>query len=910
MYTPTLDELRARADQFSKDFAQARYEMGEAQEFIRGLCEVYGLRSRLAVSFEARIKRRDGQGVAMGGINRIDGLFRGVLLIEMKSDGKNLDDAYIQARDYIPLIEKEEDKPRYILVSDFQNLRLYDRETPDAAPLAFRLAEFGHHVERLGFLCGYERIAMARQEKANKEAAEKLAALHDAILATGYGGQDLETLLMRLLFCLFADDTQLFGQTHRFTDYLKNHTQATGRDLYCALDLLFATLNTANGENQQADLRSPALYPELRPFPYVNGNLFNGRLAPCYFDDVARNALIACAEIDWAEISPDIFGSLFQAIMHFEGESAGGKGGKRREFGAHYTSEENIQKVIGPLFLHDLKTELKAVRKNARKLDAFLFKLRQLNLLDPACGCGNFLVVAYREIRLLEEEALDLLESLTRQRKQPECNVDQLHGIEIDPSASQIATVALWLTDHQMNLRVPGVFRRLPLEKRANIVCGNALRLDWATVLAADKCTAVLGNPPFVGHQWRTERQMADMEIVWGAAGRFGRLDYVTAWYNKAALYIKETAIPVAFVSTNSISQGEQVGTLWEWLLVQGIKIRFAHRSFRWSNEGRGIAAVHCVIIGFGMTAAKKPVIFEYADINGESIKIKARNINPYLVDAPNVILPSRTATPAGLPQLIKGSQPTDGGHLILTEAERAELLAAEPGAHKWLRRYVGGDELINGGWRWCLWLKTISEMELAALPRVAERVRQVALERSKSPTKSVREFADKPHLFTQDRQPERNFLGLPEVSSEQRKFIPIAFFNADIVVSNKVQVIEGATLFHFGMLCSTLHNAWMRAVAGRLESRYSYAPAVYNNFPWPTATDAQRVAIEIAAQAVLDARAVHEGKSLAWLYNPDTMPDNLKVTHAALDESVDAAFGYTGKKDDAARVAFLFGRL
>ena len=558
-------------------------------------------------------------------------------------------------------------------------------------------------------------------------------------------------------------------------------------------------------------------------------------------------------------------------------------------------------------------------------------------------------------------------------------DVDQFYGIEIEEFPAQIAQVALWLTDHQMNMKISEefgqYFARIPLKATPHIAHGNALQTDWQSVLPAERCSYVLGNPPFIGHQWRSPEQMADMDLVWGVDGKFGRLDFVTAWYVKATRYMAVTpstfkgeggdggemlqlsitpastptlALPLhgggnikcAFVSTNSITQGEQVGTLWSWMLAQGIKIHFAHRTFSWNNEARGRAAVHCVIIGFGLQDVADKTIYEYEDIKGEPHAIKVNNINPYLIDAPDFVLPSRTATPAGLPQLIKGSQPTDGGHLILTEFEKNELVANEPQAEKWLRQYIGGEELINGSVRYCLWLKDASPNELKAMPNVMQRVKAVADWRLTSATASVRDYSAMPTLFTQDRQPTGVFLALPEVSSERRQFIPIAFLSADIVPSNKIQVIDAANHYHFGILCSTMHNAWMRTVAGRLESRYSYAPAVYNNFPWPSLPsspallpagegsenrtaaekstnpsptgrgikgEGQKQAIETAAQAVLDARAAHPNASLADLYDPLTMPANLLKAHNALDKAVDAAYGYKGAQTDAARVAFLF---
>jgi hypothetical protein len=907
----SLDTLQTRADEFAKDFAEASYEMGEAQEFIRGLCAVYGLSSRRAVSFELRIKKKGADGIEKG-INRIDGLFPGLLLVEMKSAGKPLDKAYAQASGYIDLLP-EEDVPRYVLVSDFQNLHLYDRQAPEAEPIRFKLADFQLHVESLGFLCGYEKIARERQEQANAEAAEKLADLHDAIKATGYTGKDLETLLIRILFCMFADDTDLFGEPHLFTTLIES-TRSDGRDLSGTLDLLFAILDTANGENQRPDERPRALYPELRSFPHVNGELFKGRIAPCYFDSAARRALMDCANIDWSQISPDIFGSLFQAIMHFDDEAATGKTRKRREFGAHYTSEANILKVIEPLFLDVLREELKACKRDAKKLRAFLYTLRQLQLFDPACGCGNFLVVAYREIRLLEEEAIARIRRTKGQTApMPECDVDQFHGIEIDPSAVQIATVALWLTDHQMNRRVTRdgkPYRRLPLVRRANIVCANALRLDWAEVLPPGKCSYVMGNPPFVGKKEQIQRQKDDMEGVFNEVTGAGVLDYVAGWYVTAARYLRDTAISVAFVSTNSITQGEQVGVLWGLLLQQGIKIRFAHRTFRWSNEGRGVAAVHCVIIGFGLIAAKSPVIYDYADINGEPRAMPAKNINPYLVDAPALTLANRKQPISNVPSMRYGSMPIDSGHLILSAIDKAQFLAESPENQAFIRRYMGGDEFLNNLDRYCIWLAGQSDGVSRYGSLMDERIDLVKQFRLGSGREATQKLAATPRLFGEIRQPQSRYLLLPKVSSENRAYMPIGFIEPEVIANGSALIVPEAGLPHFGVLQSIMHMAWMRQVCGRLESRYQYsASIVYNNFPWPTPTDSQNKAIEAKGQAVLDARAVHEGKSLAWLYNPETMPDNLQTAHTDLDAAVDAAYDYTGGKDDAARVAFLFTR-
>ena len=886
------NEIKSRALAFSKHWADASNEGGEGKPFLIAFFEIFGITNKRIASFEHAVKKYGG------GAGYVDLFWPGILLVEMKSRGKNLDRAHTQAMDYFPGIA-ERDLPRFVLVCDFARFRLFD--LVEGATYEFPLEELYKNVRLFGFIAGYQTQVIKPQDPINIKAAERMGRLHDQLRAIGYEGRPLELYLVRMLFCLFAEDTGIF-EKRQFQDYIELRTGVDGADLAHHLSTLFYVLNTPQ------DKRLKNLDEHLAAFPYINGKLFADMLPPASFDAAMRESLLDLCGLDWGRISPAIFGSLFQSIMDAQA---------RRNLGAHYTSEENILKLIKPLFLDALWAEFEKIRGNKKRLTEFHAKLRTLTFFDPACGCGNFLVITYRELRLLELEvlraanaggqmALDVHQMIA-------VDVDQFFGIEIEDFPAQIAQVALWLVDHQMNMKVSeefgAYFVRIPLNHSATIVHANALRLDWGAVLPPEKCAYLLGNPPFVGHQWRSAEQMADMASVWGDGGRFGRLDFVTCWHHKAVQYMKHNPkVVTALVSTNSICQGEQVGTLWSWMLEHGVKIHFAHRTFMWTSEARGRAAVHCVIVGFSLEDADEKVIFEYEDIKGEPHAIKARNINPYLVDAENIILPSRTATPAGLPQLIKGSQPTDGGHLILSEQEAEALQAEEPTAAKWLKTYIGGEELINGGRRYCLWLKGISPKELKSMPAVMKRVAAVSQARLKSPTKSVQAFADKPTLFTQDRQPDKDYLGVPEVSSERRRFIPIAFLSADIIASNKVQIVEGATQYHFGMLCSTMHNAWMRTVAGRLESRYSYSPAVYNNFPWPTPTDKQRAAIEAAAQAVLDARAAHPDSSLADLYDPLTMPPDLVKAHQKLDAAVDASYGYKGGSTDAARVAFLFG--
>jgi type I restriction-modification system DNA methylase subunit len=910
----TIDTLRNRAAAFAKKFAHITAEKQHDQDFMREFYAIFGVTSQ-RIEWQYPVKTNKST-------LWIDGLITGILLIEMKSAGKNLDEAYQQAAGYIGLI-KASHQPDYVLVSDFANLHLYNRITGEPR-IAIKLADLPQYIEPFLFLAGYEKLAIEKQERINKLAAEKMADLHDVIKATGYDGKDLESYLVRLLFCLFAEDTGLFGENGSFLDYLHHQTKADGSDLHGALSGLFDTLNKpdsdylANHPQYNGQKRLKNLSEHLSKFPYINGALFQGSLSHCQFDEHSRAILMECAKLDWSEISPAIFGSLFQAIMHFDDEAANAKTKKRREFGAHYTSEENILKTINPLFMDDLRAEFAKCKTNKTKLAAFHAKLARLNFFDPACGCGNFLIIAYRELRLLELEVINA-QFGDKQVAQLDvdtlilCNVHQFHGIDIDESAVQIATLALWLVDHQMNLRVKvlgAYYHRIPLVKKANIVCANALRLDWQSVIAPSECSFIMGNPPFIGKKEQSPLQKADIESLVLSNKGAGVLDYVTAWYIKATAYIKNNpTITAAFVSTNSICQGEQVCILWGYLSAQGVKIHFAHRTFQWSNEGRGVAAVHCVIIGFGLKEPSSYRLFDYGDnIKGEPIEIKAKQINPYLVDAPSVILIKRMNPLGNAPKMDFGSKAVDFGHLTLTEQDRDELLQHHPNAIAWIRPFIGSEEFINGTKRYCLWLKGITADELKSYLWIMRRIELVRQTRLKSVKASTRDFSDFPTLFQEDRQPETPYLLIPKVSSEKRKYVPLGFCEPNLIVNPTVLVVPDATLFHFGFLQSSMHMAWMRAVCGRMKSDYQYSNTiVYNNFPWATPDTKQIKTIEEKAQAILDARAEHKTSTLADLYNPLTMPPNLVKAHNALDKAVDAAYGYKGSKDDAARVAFLF---
>ncbi|MCF8152768.1 MAG: class I SAM-dependent DNA methyltransferase [Rhodoferax sp.] len=928
-------EILHRAHGFVKDYADARYEMGDAQNFIRGLCDVFGFSNKRLVSFEQRVQKLGG------GRGRIDGFYPGKLLIEMKSRGEDLEKAYQQATEYLPGL-KDAELPDYILVSDFEHLHLYQHGTSNP-PLRHKLDDFSRHIDDYLFLAGFEPQAQAEQIAVNESAARKIAQLHDAMRSGGYTGADLERYLVRLVFCLFAEDTGIFERRGDFGRYLRQHSREDGTDLDGALQNLFDTLNRPRAK------RPKNLPPELQDFPYINGSVFDGQLAVCYFDSSARHILLDCSEsFDWAQISPAIFGSLFQAVIHHDDEGVTRKSTKRRELGAHYTSETNILRVIGPLFLDALKADFNASRRSKKKLTALLHKLRSLTFLDPACGCGNFLVIAYREIRRLELDTMEALQDIERLSQIVtgtldakafefiQCDVHQCHGIEIEPSAAHIATVALWLTDHQENQRASrvlgGNFNRLPLDKKANIVCANALTTDWASVLPPELCDYVIGNPPFVGKKEQTPDQKACFQPVVNDLHGSGVLDFVAAWYVKAARYAltngKASAhTRCAFVSTNSITQGEQVGVLWGWMLAQGIKIQFAHRTFQWSNDAKGVAAVHCVIIGFGPQEVPEKTIYEYPDIKSGPVPLVAKNISPYLVDAPDVVLSKKSKPISLVAPISEGSALIDDGHFLLTQEEAASIVRQAPFAKKWIRKLLSGDDFINGRERLCLWLVEAAPAELRTASLVLERVARVREFRAASNRAATQKLADLPTQFGEIRQPVSHYLFVPKTSSENRQFVPIAFVPSEVLVNNTSLFVDHATPYLFGVMSSTMHNAWLRFTCGRLKNDYRYsANIVYNNYPWPTLpelpatadatrpTPAQatsqkkRAAIEAAAQAVLDARASFPEASLADLYDPLAMPPALSKAHQQLDKAVDAAYAYKGQPDDASRVASLFG--
>jgi len=900
------NEIKDRALRFSREWADEASEDAEAKSFWDGFFEVFGVPRRRVGTFERRVKKLDGKD------GFIDLLWKGVLLVEHKSRGRDLDRAHAQARDYFAGLTDAE-LPKYLLVSDFARMRLYDLETGEP-PVEFGLSELHRHVRHFGFIAGYQARRYKDEDPVNVQAAERMGRLHDALKAAGFDGHALEVLLVRLLFCLFADDTGIFPR-HAFSELVAQRTSADGADLGPWLAQLFQTLNTPSEKRQST------LDAQLAEFPYVNGKLFGEPLPLANFNTAMRQQLLEAAALDWSRISPAIFGSMFQSVMDAKA---------RRNLGAHYTSETNILKLIGPLFLDGLKAELAKIGTHEARLREFHKKLGTLRFLDPACGCGNFLVIAYRELRLIELEVLKRLYAtqgsvFTRVGEHVLVDVDQFYGIEIEEFPAQIAQVALWLMDHQMNLQVAELFgeyfARLPLVKSPTIVHGNALRIDWNEVVPKEKLSYILGNPPFGGKHVQSKSQRDDQALVTASIKSGSDLDFVANWFLLTARYTEGTAIEFAFVATNSLTQGEQVPLLWPYLLERhGLLIRFAHRTFRWSNEARGNAAVHCIIVGLTRDSSATRRLFEYADPKAGPLEIQVESINPYLAAGSGSVVRKSASPITSRPLMRCGSKPTDDGNLLLSLQERDALVAAYPVTANWLRPYIGSDEFLNGGVRWCLWLEDVPPSSLRSVPPVLERIERVRAFRSASSAAPTRAAAATPSQFFFNSQPRCDYLLIPEVSSERRRYVPVGWVPPEVVSSNKNYLIAEPTLAVFGLLQSAMHMAWLSTVAGRLKSDFQYsASMVYNTFPLPEPLDAKaRAAIEAAAQAVLEARAAFPGSTLADLYDPLTMPPALVKAHQQLDRSVDAAYlaaeKAAGRKapklgSDAERVAFLFER-
>jgi hypothetical protein len=884
------NEIKDRALNFSKEWADTSNEEADAKPFLVEFFNVFGISSKRVSTFEHRVKKLDDKD------GYIDLLWKGTILIEMKSRGKNLDKAYQQAIDYTHGL-KQHELPKYILVSDFENFRLYDLE--EDKHIEFKLNDLINNVQHFGYILGYQKKVYKEQDPANIKAAELMGKLHDRLEEIGYTGHPLEVYLVRILFLLFSEDTTIFNK-QQFQEYLEQRTAEDGSDLASKLQELFQVLNTPK-ENRFKNLDE-----QLANFPYVNGKLFEENLPTASFDTKMRQALLDCCYIDWSKISPAIFGSMFQSVMNPK---------ERRNLGAHYTSETNILKLIKPLFLDDLWREFESIKDNKNKLPEFHKKLSTLKFLDPACGCGNFLVITYRELRLIEFEVLKSLnksgQSFLDVSQILWINVDQFSGIEYEEFPARIAEVAMWLIDHQMNMLVSSEFGqyfiRLPLKKSAKIVHADALETDWENVVSKNELSYIIGNPPFIGSNIMKQNQRDQIVREFENLAGGGTLDYVTGWYIKSSKFIQDTKIKVAFVSTNSIVQGEQTNLLWGLLQNKyGIKIHFAHRTFKWNNEAKGNAAVYCVIVGFANYDTNNKSIFEYEDIKGEAHEIKAKNINAYLIDAKDILVEKKTKPICNVPNIIKGNYYAKSEGLIIEEEDLEYLVTNEPNAKKWIKLLIGAVEFINNRKRYCLWLVDCPPDELRKMPLVLERVNRVREDRLKSTDKGMQNLA--PTRFRETNNPEK-CLVIPVVSSERRKYIPMGFIDKNTISTNGNLIMQDAELYHFGILMSTIHIAWVKNICGRLKSDYRYSKdIVYNNYPWPENPNEKQIkAIETASQKVLDARLQFPNSSLADLYDPLTMPPTLVKAHNELDKAVDLAYRPQAFTSEAKRMEFLF---
>ncbi len=889
------NEIKHRAMDFSREWKDETRERAEAQSFWNDFFNIFGISRRRVASFEEPVKKLDEN------YGFIDLFWKGTLLVEHKSKGQDLTKAYSQALGYFASL-KEHELPKYVLVSDFKRFRLYDLD--DDQQHEFELKELHKNVNLFGFIAGYTPKKYKDEEPVNIEAAEKMGRLHDEILESGYEGHQLEVLLMRLLFCMFADDTGIF-EKNIFADYVRDRTKEDGSDLGYHLTAIFQTMNTKVSKRQKS------IDEMLHALPFVNGGLFKESLPTAFFNSKMREVLLECCDFDWGNISPAIFGSMFQSVMNPK---------ERRELGAHYTTEKNILKLIQPLFLDELRAEFEHLKNlrtgKIKRLRDFHTKIANLKFFDPACGCGNFLVVTYRELRRLEIEILKEIHQ--GQQVMGELlslvNVEQFYGIEIEEFPARIAETAMWLIDHQMNVELSenlDVQRpSLPLVKSAHILNDNALKINWQKFAPKERIDYILGNPPFVGKKEQTKQQKAElMEIFDGVKG-CGVLDYVTAWYLKAARYIQGTEKKVAFVSTNSISMGEQTGILWNELFSNyGIKIHFAHRTFSWTSEARGKAAVHVVIIGFAAFDIDKKVIFEYDNIKGEPQEKIVNNINPYLAASNDTVILKRTKPISAVPSIRYGSIAIDKGHLIISDEERKRLVEQYPEVDQVIKRYVGSKEFLNDIKRWCIWVDGENPSCIRSCPEIMHRIEETKSFRSSSSRKRTKELAKTPFLFGERRQAKSEYILIPKVSSERRVYIPIGFCGPEVIANGSCLIVPNSELYHLGILSSLMHMAWMKYVCGRTKSDYQYSAAiVYNNFPWPKKPSEKRIkAVEDAAQNVLDERAKHTDSSLADMYDPLTMPAGLVKAHNKLDRAVDKCYRSKAFDTEMERLKFLF---
>lgn len=898
-------EQRAAAKQFALDWQGRGDEKQETQAFWLALLQkVFDVKEpEKYISFERRVEVDDPK-TGKSTTKFIDGYIPQTrVLIEQKgqdvdlhkgyrqSDGSLLS-PYQQARRYGGYLPQSE-QPRWILVCNFREFHIHDMNRPNDEPEVLQLADLEKEYHRLQFIIDTTSDHIKKEMDISLKAGELVGVLYDALLEQYQDPNDPETLkslnalCVRLVFCLYAEDAGIFGRHLMFHDYLSAHEREARR----ALIDLFRVLD------QKPEERDPYMDDDLAAFPYVNGGLFSDEniVIPRLDEEIVSLILHKASEdFNWSEISPTIFGAVFESTLNPD---------TRRSGGMHYTSIENIHKVIDPLFLDGLKAELEEISKipvertRKQKLEAFQQKLAGLTFLDPACGSGNFLTETYLSLRRLENQALALLHNnqIVFDVGNPiKVSIGQFYGIEINDFAVTVAKTALWIAESQMMKETEDVAHMsldfLPLKSYANIVEGNALRLDWESVVPKHKLNYIMGNPPFVGARLMSSEQKDDVNLIFDGWKNAGNLDYVCCWYKKAADFMNNTAIRSALVSTNSVSQGESVANLWKPLFQSGIHIDFAHRTFRWDSEAKIKAHVHCVIIGFSTAPNPAPKILYTSDRNQI-----VQNINGYLLDAENVFVESRSKPLCNVPEIGIGNKPIDGGNYLFTKEEMDDFLQKEPEAKTYFKPWYGSQEFINRCPRYCLWLGDCPPNELRKMPECLKRVEAVRELRLESKSAGTRKLANTPTRFHVENMPKSTYVVIPEVSSERRKYVPMGFMTPDILCSNLVKIVPEATLFHFGVLTSNVHMAWMRAVCGRLEMRYRYSKdIVYNNFPWPTPTDAQKAKIEQTAQAILDARALYPDASLADLYDELTMPPELRTAHQQNDRAVMQAYGFS----------------
>ena len=890
----TQREQRKRAKEFAKKWEGKGYEKGQSQPFWLSLLQdVYGVESVTDyIRFEDQVK--------LDHTSFIDGYISSThVLIEQKSKDKDLTQGIVQSDGSIlsPFQQAKrysielpyDDRPRWIVLSNFKEFHIYDMNRPQAEPEIVYLKDLEEDYYRLNFLIDQEDQNIKKSLEVSIKAGELVGKLYDALLKQYKDPsdektlKDLNILCVRLVFCFYAEDAGLFGKHNMFHDYLSKQREnpSSFRD---ALIKLFKTLD------QKEDERDPYASEELLAFPYVNGGLFADEnvVIPRLDDEIIRVILEDASEgFDWSKISPTIFGGVFESTLNPE---------TRRSGGMHYTSIENIHKVIDPLFFNDLKEEfaeimnIKTINQRQKQLNDLQDKLASLKFLDPACGSGNFLTETYLSLRRLENKIIKARNEgqiILNAENPIKVSIKQFYGIEINDFAVSVAKAALWIAESQMLKETEDLINMnldfFLLKSYPNIVEGNALRLDWESVVKKDELDYIMGNPPFVGHQWRNDDQVSDMLSVFGSSG-YKKLDYVCSWFKKSADYIEDKAIQIAFVSTNSIIQGEQANLMSELFEELDIIINYAYETFVWISEAQNKAAVHCTIIGFSRQKYQKNNKFIF---NNSNQRKKVNHINNYILDAPDIILKNRSKAPKNMMEMIKGSQPTDGGGLIFSEEEYEIFIKKYPNKQYLFKKYMGASDYINNKTRYCLWLDGVNPNEYRNIKEIRERLEKVSEMRKESPTKSVRECADSPYLFTQIRQPDTDYIMVPRVSSERRKYIPIGFVSKEVIASDSTQIIPDNNMYLFGILTSNVHMSWMRVVAGRLKSDYRYSPFVYNNFPWPSPTKEQKERIEKTAQMILDARNLYPDSSLADLYDDLTMPPELRKAHQENDKAV-----------------------